>query len=85
MRYENETPDWGDMLILLLLLFLGRLTISFVEAKFAGTFTASWVWVFAPVWIPIAGILLAAVVWGVIESITEYREDRKKSKPNPGE
>jgi len=75
MKYDNEYPGWGDILFVLGMILLGRLTISFIEAKLAGTFTASWLWVLAPVWIPVGGILVTAVVWGVIEAVTEYRQD----------
>ena len=85
MRYNDNSPDWGDILILLVFLFLGRLTISFVEAKLTGAFTTSWLWVFAPIWIPAGGIVLAAFIYGVCAAIAEYREDHDEERRGLGE
>lgn len=42
--------------------FLGVLTIVFVTLKLTGAIAWSWLWVLAPLWIPIA-IVIAAVVF----------------------
>ena len=39
---------------------LGLLTIAFIVLKLIGIINWSWIWVFGPVWIPIA--LIAAIV-----------------------
>lgn len=40
------------------------LTIIFVIAKLLGLFTYGWVWVFAPIWIPMALLIAIPVaVW----------------------
>ncbi len=85
MRNDDNSPDWGDVIILLVFLFLGRLTISFVEAKLSGMFTASWLWVFAPIWIPVAGIILGAVTYGICEALADYRDAHGGEGRPPGE
>lgn len=44
--------------------FLGLLTILFIGLKLTGYITWSWIWVLAPLWIPIslALILLSAII-----------------------
>ena len=44
--------------------FLGLLTLLFIGLKLTGYITWSWIWVLAPLWIPIsiALILLSAVI-----------------------
>ena len=50
--------------------FLGLLTVLFVGLKLTNFITWSWIWVLAPVWIPIAvglGIALIALIFmGII-------------------
>ena len=44
--------------------FLGLLTLLFIGLKLTGYITWSWIWVLAPLWIPIsiALLLLSAVI-----------------------
>ena len=44
--------------------FLGLLTLLFIGLKLTGYITWSWIWVLAPLWIPIsiALVLLSAVI-----------------------
>lgn len=44
--------------------FLGLLTLLFIGLKLTGYITWSWVWVLAPIWIPIciALILFSAII-----------------------
>lgn len=49
--------------------FLGLLTIVFVVAKITGYIEWSWLWVFAPIWIPLVillGIFLIAGIFALI-------------------
>jgi hypothetical protein len=44
--------------------FLDILTIAFIVLKLCGVITWSWVWVLAPLWIPIALIIIIVfIVW----------------------
>ena len=49
--------------------FLSLLTLLFVAGKITGHLTWSWLWVFAPLWIPtallLAFVLLLVIVGGV--------------------
>ena len=38
--------------------FGGLLTIAFIVLKLMGYITWSWVWVFAPLWIPVVGFIV---------------------------
>ncbi|RAJ92214.1 hypothetical protein LX87_05182 [Larkinella arboricola] len=47
------------------LFLIGALEVAFLLAlvlKVAGILKLSWIWVLSPVWLPIAGILLAVVL-----------------------
>lgn len=45
--------------------FCGLLTIAFVVLKLIGVITWSWVWVFAPLWIPfVVGLIIVAIATG---------------------
>ena len=55
---ENLNRDTGGVS------FLGLLTLLFIGLKLTGYITWSWIWVLAPLWIPIsiALLLLSAVI-----------------------
>lgn len=47
--------------------FFGLLTIVFIVLKLLGIVTFSWLWVFAPLWIPFAiWLIIVAIVFIVI-------------------
>lgn len=59
--------------------FLGILTLLLIALKLAGMTTLSWVWVFSPLWMPVAlvlamvfafvsFILILAIVMSIIEA-----------------
>ena len=48
--------------------FFGLLTLLFIALKLAGHITWSWWWVLAPMWIPIALILLFVAFVVTIEN-----------------
>lgn len=50
--------------------FCGLLTIAFIVLKLCKVITWSWVWVLAPLWIPIALLALIALILLVISFIT---------------
>ena len=55
---ENLNRDTGGVS------FLGLLTLLFIGLKLTGYITWSWIWVLAPLWIPIgiALILFSAII-----------------------
>ena len=54
---ENLNRDTGGVS------FLGLLTLLFIGLKLTGYITWSWIWVLAPIWIPISiALLILSVV-----------------------
>lgn len=52
--------------------FGGLLTIVFIVLKLTGYITWSWVWVLAPLWIPIVGfIVFAGIAAALIASLSK--------------
>lgn len=49
--------------------FLGLLTLLFVGLKLAGVIGWSWVWVLAPIWVPLALILAVLATVGLVSFI----------------
>lgn len=41
------------------------LAIVFMVLKLTGTITWPWLWVFAPIWIPLAIVLVILAIWGI--------------------
>lgn len=67
--------------------FFGLLTIAFVVLKLTGFIDWDWVWVFAPIWLPIAivlGMFLCVAIVGLIvylvKVLVEKLRNRKKGK-----
>ena len=56
MNNENNNAKSGGIG------FCGLLTIAFIVLKLCGVITWSWVWVFAPLWIPIIFFLLIVII-----------------------
>lgn len=50
--------------------FCGLLTVAFIVLKLTGVINWSWLWVLAPIWIPV-GIALAAIVVVLIVVLTK--------------
>lgn len=48
--------------------FLSILTIAFIILKLLGKIQWSWIWVLAPVWIPIAAVLLVILIVAILAS-----------------
>ncbi len=46
--------------------FFGLLTIAFIILKLCGVIQWSWLWVFAPIWIPTTLILGISLIIGII-------------------
>lgn len=45
--------------------FFGLLTILFVALKLTGVIAWSWLWVLAPLWMPLAIVLVLGVLFGI--------------------
>lgn len=61
--------------------FLGLLTIVFIVLKLIDVINWSWIWVLAPVWIPLAltlGILILAGIVGCIIKLVRWLKGGKK-------
>jgi len=46
--------------------FTGLLAVAFIVLKLTGTITWSWLWVLAPLWIPVALFVFILVVCGLV-------------------
>ncbi len=53
--------------------FFGMLTILFIGLKLAGFIDWSWVWVLAPIWIPLVLLVVILLVLLIIDKVSEYR------------
>ncbi|GGB82747.1 hypothetical protein GCM10007424_23480 [Flavobacterium suaedae] len=49
--------------------FLGLLTIVFIILKLTNVINWSWWWVTSPLWLPIAGVLVAGIIGFLIALI----------------
>ena len=60
--------------------FLGLLTIALLFLKAFGKISISWIWVFAPIWVPfILGVVIMAIFY-IVVLIIAIKEDRKFKK-----
>lgn len=58
--------------------FTGLLTIAFIVLKLCGVIDWAWIWVFAPLWIPIAvvvGVYLIVLVFSMIFALIASKFD----------
>ena len=55
--------------------FCGALTLMFIAFKLLKVIDWSWLWVFAPLWIPSAIVLAIFLVFVIILVIVSIRED----------
>lgn len=46
--------------------FFGLLAIVFIVLKLIGTIKWSWLWVLAPLWIPLAIAILVLIIWLIL-------------------
>lgn len=51
--------------------FCGLLTIAFIVLKLCGIITWSWWWVLAPLWIPMALIILIIIIAAIVSAKKE--------------
>ena len=58
--------------------FTGLLTIAFIVLKLCGVINWAWIWVFAPLWIPIVlvvGVYLIVVLFSLIFALIASKFD----------
>lgn len=47
--------------------FISLLVLVFITLKLTGTINWSWWWVLSPIWVPVAFIVLLAIIYAFIE------------------
>jgi membrane protein YdbS with pleckstrin-like domain len=60
--------------------FSGLLFIAFLILKLCNVITWSWWWVTAPLWIPVAFVIVVSIIWAIVLAISEAIEDRRWRK-----
>jgi membrane protein YdbS with pleckstrin-like domain len=60
--------------------FSGLLFIAFLILKLCNIITWSWWWVTAPLWIPVAFVIVVSIVCVIVLAISEAIENRKWRK-----
>jgi membrane protein YdbS with pleckstrin-like domain len=60
--------------------FSGLLFIAFLILKLCNVITWSWWWVTAPLWIPVAFVIVVSIVCVIVLAISEAIENRKWRK-----
>jgi hypothetical protein len=53
--------------------FFGLLTILFITLKLIGVITWNWTWVLAPIWMPLAFVLIIITVFSLVSFISAQR------------
>lgn len=61
MNMENNSSVHGGTDV------AGLLAVAFIVLKLCGIIEWSWWWVLAPIWISVAIILIAILIWRIIE------------------
>lgn len=68
--------------------FCGLLTIAFIVLKLTGFISWSWLWVLAPLWIPVAivlVVLLAALIFVIVkEGVRQTEEQQRRELRSSG-
>jgi hypothetical protein len=57
---------------------LGILTLIFITLKLTGHIAWSWWWVLSPLWIPVAIVLLIAIIFGIFVAFGGTLNVRKR-------
>jgi hypothetical protein len=65
------------------IVFLGALVLIFITLKLIGIVKWSWWWVLGPIWIPLAIILAAVVIWALIIFMRSFIKTLR-TKPTGG-
>ena len=60
--------------------FSGLLFIAFLILKLCNVITWSWWWVTAPLWIPLAFVIVVSIVCVIVLAISEAIENRRWRK-----
>ena len=65
--------------------FFGMLGIVFITLKLMGYIEWSWLWVLAPLWIPLIGALIAGLLCIVIMVVTINKRNRQLARKLAGQ
>ena len=60
--------------------FSGLLFIAFLILKLCNVITWSWWWVTAPLWMPLAFVIVVSIICVIVLAISEAIEDRRWRK-----
>ena len=60
--------------------FTGLLAVAFIVLKLCGIINWSWLWVLAPVWIPIALFILGGVIFVLWAIVADKKDEKVKKK-----
>ena len=60
--------------------FSGLLFIAFLILKLCNVITWSWWWVTAPLWMPVAFVIVVSIICVIVLAISEAIEDRRWRK-----
>jgi membrane protein YdbS with pleckstrin-like domain len=60
--------------------FSGLLFIAFLILKLCNVITWSWWWVTAPLWIPVAFVIVVSIICVIVLAISEAIENRRWRK-----
>jgi ABC-type antimicrobial peptide transport system permease subunit len=64
--------------------FFGLLGLLFIGLKLMGYLAWSWVWVLAPLWIPLALIALVILVGGIAGVLSAYADSKQRRNKQNG-
>jgi hypothetical protein len=59
--------------------FLGLLTVLFIGLKLTGYIAWPWVWVLAPLWIPLAVLLIVLGIFLALIALSDPKKPKGKS------
>jgi hypothetical protein len=60
--------------------FLGALTLIFITLKLTGFIGWSWLWVVAPIWLPVTVLFVMAASYAVMAVAIEDADGKKKAR-----
>ena len=71
MNDNNKTKGltWFELLQV-------SMTIVLMVFKIIGNVTCSWIWVFAPIWLPFVVLIVGAVIYAIVSTIIEAVSDK---------
>jgi hypothetical protein len=73
MKVENKATAKG-------IGFTGLLAVAFIVLKLCHVIDWSWLWVLAPIWIPIALVILIGVIFVLYAIIADKKDEKVRKK-----